>query len=75
MLKGMMYMEQIINAIINNGAAVGLLIYFVFRDYKYISNLTVAVNTLQLTVDELRKDIETVRMERKTNENNNALLG
>lgn len=68
-------MEQIINAIINNGAAVGLLIYFVFRDYKYISNLTVAVNTLQLTVDELRKDIETVRMERKTNENNSTLLG
>ena len=75
MLKGMMYMEQIINAIINNGAAVGLLIYFVFRDYKYISNLTVAVNTLQLTVDELRKDIETVRMERKTNEDNCTLLG
>lgn len=57
-------MQDIINAIINNGAAVGLLIYFVFRDYKYINNLTTAVTTLQLTVDELRKDIETIRTER-----------
>lgn len=57
-------MEDIINAIINNGAAVGLLIYFVFRDYRYINNLTTAITTLQLTVDELRKEIETIRTER-----------
>lgn len=50
-------MKDIIDAIINNGAAVGLLAYFVFRDYKYINNLTVSINTLQLTLDELRKDI------------------
>lgn len=53
--------NEIINAIINNGAAVGLLIYFVFRDYKYISDLTIAVNTLQITVNELRNDIEVKR--------------
>ena len=66
-------MNEIINAIINNGAAVGLLIYFVFRDYKYISDLTIAVNTLQITVNELRNDIE---VKRKVNENddNNALF-
>lgn len=65
-------MQDIINAIINNGAAVGLLIYFVFRDYKYINNLTVAVNTLQLTVNELRKDIETAREERISNAADNT---
>lgn len=54
-------MKEIIDAIINNGAAVGLLIYFVFRDYKYINDLTVAVNTLQITVNELRNDIEVKR--------------
>lgn len=66
-------MKEIIDAIINNGAAVGLLIYFVFRDYKYISDLTVAVNTLQITVNELRNDIE---VKRKVNENddNNTLF-
>ena len=68
-------MQDIINAIINNGAAVGLLIYFVFRDYKYINNLTTAVTTLQLTVDELRKDIETTRTERGlTNADNTTLF-
>lgn len=67
-------MQDIINAIINNGAAVGLLIYFVFRDYKYINNLTTAVTTLQLTVNELRSDIETLRKERLTNADNSTLF-
>lgn len=67
-------MQDIVNAIINNGAAVGLLIYFVFRDYKYISNLTTAVTTLQLTVDELRKDIETIRIERGNGNADNTTL-
>ena len=67
-------MEDIINAIINNGAAVGLLIYFVFRDYRYINNLTTAVTTLQLTVNELRSDIETLRKERMNNADNSTLF-
>ena len=63
-------MNEIINAIINNGAAVGLLIYFVFRDYKYISDLTIAVNTLQITVNELRNDIEMIRKVKEDDDNN-----
>lgn len=62
-------MKEIIDAIINNGAAVGLLIYFVFRDYKYISDLTVAVNTLQITVNELRNDIEVKRKVKEDDDN------
>lgn len=50
--------ELIIPAIINNGTAVALLAYFVFRDYKYNTQLTVALNTLQLTINELREDIK-----------------
>lgn len=67
-------MQDIINVIINNGAAVGLLIYFVFRDYKYINNLTTAITTLQLTVNELRSDIETIRKERLNNADNSTLF-
>ena len=66
-------MKEIIDAIINNGAAVGLLIYFVFRDYKYINDLTVAVNTLQITVNELRNDIE-VKRKVIENDDNNTLF-
>ena len=50
--------QLIIPAIINNGTAVALLAYFVFRDYKYNTQLTVALNTLQLTINELREDIK-----------------
>lgn len=71
-MKGCDTMQDIINAIINNGAAVGLLIYFVFRDYKYINNLTLAVNTLQLSVNELRKDIDETRKERRAQNGDNT---
>ena len=54
----MTVLKDIVDAIINNGAAVGLLIYFVFRDYKYINQLTLSINTLQLTLNELREDIK-----------------
>ena len=50
--------QLIIPAIINNGTAVALLAYFVFRDYKYNTQLTVALNTLQLTINELREEIK-----------------
>ena len=73
-MKGCDTMQDIINAIINNGAAVGLLIYFVFRDYKYINNLSAAVTTLQITVNELRSDIETLRKERLNNADNSTLF-
>lgn len=33
-------MEQIANYIINNGVAVGVLIYFIFRDWKFMGTLT-----------------------------------
>ena len=53
--------QLIIPAIINNGTAVALLAYFVFRDYKYNTQLTVALNTLQLTINELREDIKKLK--------------
>ena len=53
-----MEIESIISAIINNGVAVGLLTYFVYRDNKFMSNLDVTLKTLQTSVDSVRTLLE-----------------
>lgn len=53
-----MEIESIISAIINNGVAVGLLAYFVYRDNKFMSNLDVTLKTLQTSVDSVRTLLE-----------------
>ena len=53
-----MEFESIISAIINNGVAVGLLGYFVYRDNKFMSNLDVTLKTLQTSVDSVRALLE-----------------
>ena len=47
-------MENIINIIINNGVTVGVLVYFIYRDNKYITQLTQAIQKLQDTLDALK---------------------
>ena len=47
-------MENIINIIINNGVTVGVLVYFIYRDNKYITQLTQAIQKLQDTLDTMR---------------------
>ena len=47
-------MEDIINIIINNGVTVGVLVYFIYRDNKYITQLTQAIQKLQDTLDTLK---------------------
>ena len=47
-------MEKIINIIINNGVTVGVLVYFIYRDNKYITQLTQAIQKLQDTLDTLK---------------------
>ena len=53
-----MEIESIISTIINNGVAVGLLVYFVYRDNKFMSNLDVTLKTLQTSVDSVRDLLE-----------------
>lgn len=48
-------MEDIINIIINNGVTVGVLVYFIYRDNKYITQLTQAIQKLQDTLDTMKK--------------------
>lgn len=53
-----MEIENIVSVIINNGVAVSLLAYFVYRDNKFMSNLDVTLKTLQTSVDSVRTLLE-----------------
>lgn len=58
-------MEQfnaIVNIIINNGIAVGVVIYFLYRDNKYNENTIVLLNSIKEIVERLdemtRKEVK-----------------
>lgn len=53
-----MDIETIVSLIINNGVAVGLLAYFVYRDNKFMNQLTVTLLTLQKSVDSVKRLLE-----------------
>lgn len=51
-------MEEITTLIVNNGVAVGLLAYFVYRDNKFMNTLSSSLTSLQMSIDSLKKLIE-----------------
>lgn len=51
-------MEEITSLIVNNGVAVGLLTYFVYRDNKFMNTLASSLTSLQMSIDSLKKLLE-----------------
>lgn len=54
-------MENIVNIIVNNGAMVGCLVYFMFRDYQFMQTINhslTSVNDTLTTIKEMLKVTE-----------------
>lgn len=51
-------MNDIVNLIVNNGIAVVVVAYFLFRDFKFNEKTIETLTTIQNTLIELSKDIE-----------------
>ena len=49
-----MSLQEIMNLILNNGVAVGLLIYFVYRDNKFMNTLNVSLMILKDTTESIK---------------------
>lgn len=47
--------EPFVNMVVNNGVAVTVVIYFLFRDWKFHDNLQSTLTTLIETVDTLKE--------------------
>ena len=53
-----MTIEQIISVITNNGVSIGLLLYFVYRDNKFMNTLNTTLTTLKNTTESIKKMLE-----------------
>lgn len=53
-----MNVEQVISVITNNGVSIGLLLYFVYRDNKFMNTLNTTLTTLRNTTESIKKMLE-----------------
>lgn len=49
-----MEMQELITMLVNNGTAVAVIAYFMYRDFKFMSTLRETLTTLVDTVDVLK---------------------
>lgn len=54
-----MEIDSLTNLIVNNGAAVAVIAYFMYRDYKFMDELQKTLQSLVDTVDVLKSVIPT----------------
>ena len=59
-LKGVKVMElnDLVTMFVNNGVAVAVIIYFMFRDYKFITQLTKILQELTDSVNDATKTLK-----------------
>lgn len=53
-----MTMVDMINLLVNNGMAVGITAYFLYRDYKFNVTLNKTLGSLERLVEELSKGVK-----------------
>lgn len=50
-------MEQIIDLIVNNGTAIALLIYFIYKDNKFTEQLTKSLTAINDSLEIIKDEI------------------
>lgn len=56
-----MEMNDIVSLFVNNGVAVAVIVYFMIRDYKFISQLTILIQQLTDTVKDVEETMKKFR--------------
>lgn len=56
-----MEMNDIVSLFVNNGVAVAVIVYFMIRDYKFISQLTILIQQLTDTVKDVEETMKRFR--------------
>lgn len=52
-------LDEIVNLIINNGTAVALLVYFIYKDNKFTENITKALTSIEESLKIIKESIDT----------------
>lgn len=55
------YMNDIITLIINNGSAVALLAYFIYKDNKFTQTITTALTSINESLEIIKESIKEVK--------------
>lgn len=50
-------MDEIVNLIVNNGTAVALLIYFIYKDNKFTENITKALTSIEESLAIIKESV------------------
>lgn len=50
-------MDEIMNLIVNNGTAVALLIYFIYKDNKFTENITKALTSIEESLQIIKESV------------------
>lgn len=50
--------KEFVQVLFNNGTALAVTAYFLYRDYKFNNDLTILLTTLKDLVTELKNDVE-----------------
>ena len=50
-------MDEIVNLIVNNGTAVALLIYFIYKDNKFTENITKALSSIEESLEIIKDSV------------------
>lgn len=53
-----MEINELVNIFVNNGVSIAVIIYFMFRDMKFMQTLTTSIQELKDCVKDLTKNIE-----------------
>lgn len=67
-----MEMNDIVSLFVNNGVAVAVIVYFMIRDYKFISQLTVLIQQLTDTVKDVEETMKRFRKVEKIDKEGGA---
>lgn len=51
-------MDEIVNLIVNNGTAIALLIYFIYKDNKFSENITKALTSIEESLKIIKESID-----------------
>lgn len=51
-----MELQEIVNLFVNNGVAIAIIIYFAFRDWKFMSQLTETLTTIKILIEDFEKE-------------------
>ena len=60
-------MNDIVNLLVNNGVAVVIVAYFLYKDNKFNNELVKSLTELVGTIKEMRDDIKEINVNEKSN--------